>query len=290
MSGLNTQIEDMLKDYVPKEEKTINEPKEAEENAIEVEESGEPEDVEDVEGEPESEDIKEPEEVAEEEPEREEVAEEGEEDEPGEEEEEDELAALRAQINSQNELLLRYGIMPSGTQETDGAQTDSQEKASVVETPSGTFEILGEEESLDDVLNDRDSFTKWAQGFAQRIIQSGTQQYANRLPSVVAPQVRQIIDLNRAVDQFYSNNEDLLPVRSTVGAIGRQLATEHPEWSLPQLFEESGKKAREVLRMPAPGSGGKKKKTNPSFAKAKGGGRKPKPKISKLQREIDELL
>lgn len=290
MGDLSDQISEMLGEYQEKEEKD------------EVEEIEEPEVTEEVE------EVEEPEEVTEEAEEHEEVEEEPEEEEPerepiedeegGEEEEvveddEDEIAALRAQINAQNELLLKHGIGIGVGEEDEGEapKSSTPQETPPVETSSGVIEILGEDESLDDVLNDRESFVKWAQGFAQRVIQSGTQSYATRLPGVIAPQVRQIIDLNRAVDEFYTNNEDLRPVRSTVGAIGRELATKHPEWSLPQLFEESGKRARKLLKMPEPGkSTGRKKKVNPSFAKTKGGGRKPKPKVSKLQQEIDELL
>jgi hypothetical protein len=285
MGDLSDQINEMLGEY--KEEKDeVEEPEVIEEPEEVVEEDEEPTE--------EHEEVEEEEPV--EEPEREPIEDEegGEEEEIVEDEdEEDEIAALRAQINAQNELLLKHGIGFSVGEEDEGEapRPGATQETPPVETPSGTIEILGEDESLDDVLNDRESFVRWAQGFAQRVIQSGTQAYATRLPGVVAPQVRQIIDLNRAVDEFYSENEDLKPVRSTVGAIGRDLATKHPDWNLPKLFEESGKRARKLLKMPEPGSVPKgRRKVNPSFAKTKGGGRKPKPKVSKLQQEIDELL
>ena len=239
MVDLGEQIDQMLGDYTSgKKKEEINEVEEVEE----VEEGEVPEDEEETveeESEEEEEADREREEVEEEEPESESKSEVVEDEE---DEEEDQLAALRAEIDAKNKLLLEHGIATTREPQTSVEQSGGLETPQV-KTPIGTLEILGEDESLDDVLNDRQNFERWAQGFAQRIIQSGSQQYLTRLPSVVAPQVRQIIDLNRAVDEFYKNNEDLLPVRSTVGAIGRELAQKNPGWSLPELFNEAGKQA-----------------------------------------------
>jgi hypothetical protein len=218
-------------------------------------------------------------------------------DESEEGEEEDAVSALRTQANEYAALLLKHGISLPGAQEetsveTPAAPLPSAAQAAAIETPSGSVEILGEGESFDDVINDRESFTKWASGFAQRIENKLSGDYMRSIPNVVAPQVRQLVELNMAVNEFYEVHEDLKPVRQMVGAVSNQIVQEHPDWTMQKVMEESAVRTRKVLKMPNPGKEvkGKKKVVRPSFVKGNKGGRKPKPKVSDLQKEIDELL
>jgi hypothetical protein len=300
---LTEEIGDMLGDLDPgdseeateTETKTEIEDTEAEDaestDTEEVEEDADGEEEEPVEEVQESEDVEErpseDEEEAGEEEEREDEEEEAAEEEP------DELSSLRSRLEQASGLLLQHGItLPA----EEGGEIPAVETPAV-ETPivpdAATLEdlaILEEDVDFDDVMNDREAFIKTMRGILGRYRGLLAQDFTRAIPGMVANQVRQVSTLTKAVDEFYREHSDLLPVRKTVGAIANQITAEKPEWSMAQIMTESAKRTRKVLKMKTPKKSGKIVK--PSFAKSKGKGaqRKPKPKVSKLQSEIDDVL
>jgi cobalamin biosynthesis protein CobT len=288
------EIGDMLGDLSSEGPKESEETTEVEETEVEAgdAESTDSEVVEEDEdgGEEETaEEVSESEDEVEEEPGEAEETDEGEEP----EKEPDDVESLRAQYNKAAELLLQHGItLPLDEGETPVETTKVETPA--VETPAALsleeLAILEEDVDFDDVMNDRETFVKTMRGILDRYRGLLAQDFTRTIPGVVANQVRQVSVLTNAVNQFYRENEDLLPVRKAVGAVANQVVAEHPDWDLPKIMAESADRTRKILKIKKP-----KKLSNvvkPSFAKSKGGGkeRKPKVKVSKLQSEIDEIL
>jgi hypothetical protein len=303
MAEQSNQIEEMLDELVSggsleseKEPEVEEEVTETEAETEETEdETGDSTEVEEDEDDTEEE-VEE--EVSEEEPAEEEEdrtsAEEAEEEEPGTDEDEEheadsEVTELRSQLNEMTALLNQAGIQLPGTQPPATPAAETPPAAAHQPMTLEELVILEEDIDFDDVMNDRETFVNTMRSILGRYRQVLAQDFARGIPGVVAQQVQQVTTLRSAVDQFYVENEDLLPIRKTVGAVANQVVAEHPDWQLPQIFEESAKRTRKLMKL------NPKKKTKkvvtPSFAKkGKKSSRKPKPKVSKLQREIDDVI
>ena len=80
-----------------------------------------------------------------------------------------------------------------------------------------------------------------------RVVNLTAQTIVRNLPSMVQTQVATHSSLREATESFYKENEDLLPVRKTVGNVADQVAAEHPDWTIPQLFEETANRTRKIL-------------------------------------------
>jgi len=302
---LEEQIEEMIEDMEPVEEAEEVEDEVVEE-PVEEEGGGEPS-GEVVEPEEEPEEEEEP--KGPEEPEVE-VEERAEQEEPEVVEEaapEDDITAFRDRINKIAEAALRQGVqLPADLlgieEEEGGAPPVEQQPPQTLQQPAPPmegpapgsyeeFQILTEGMSFDDFMDDEEKFASGMRNILSRHEQMLAQRYMSSIPNIVQNQVRQIVALQRATDDFYNKNEDLKEVRPTVGAVANQIVARHPDWDVGRVMEESAKTTRRLLRMPSPRVGGTKV-VRPSFAKQSGTQQrnKPKPKMSKLQREIDELL
>jgi hypothetical protein len=302
---LEEQIDEMIEDQgeAPSEEVEDESTDEVTEDTVE-EPDGEPA-GEVAESEPEDE------------PEEEPVPAEGEveepvEEEPGEVEEDavdegvDEVSELRNRMNKMAEAALRQGVLlPADLlgiedPEPDTSETPAVPQQPVVQQPQPQpvapssyedFKILMDGVQFDDFMDNEENFVKGMRNILSQHEQMLSQRFMSAIPSIVQNQVNQTTALQRAVDDFYSHNEDLREVRPTVGAVANQIQARHPDWDVQRVMVESAKTTRKLLRMPSPSVAKRSKVVRPSFAKQGGSQRnKPKQKMSKLQQEIDELL
>jgi len=295
---LQQSIDDMLAGL-----KTAPVPEEESEPVEEDREDATQDVVEGEEEEESGEEVQEPEEAVVEEEEAEPVEETAEEEgeevvEDAEGGEEDEATALRNQINAMSSLLLKHGISLPGDggvvepiKETPkAAQPTPQPPPQPQQMSLEELRILADGIDFDDMMENKETFEKGMRQMLANFATLQEQRFTRAIPTIVATQVSQLNTLHRAVDEFYTKNPDLAMVRPTVGMIANQIVAEHPEFNLEQVMEEAATRTRKALRLPGLSRASKKKVITPSFAKAKGTNRKPKPKISKLQQEIDELL
>jgi hypothetical protein len=295
------EIEDMLGDLAPEDSEEVEETEETAEveetETEDVDESGDTEEVKEVEDDSKEAEVEEVSKTEEESDEEETSTDETEVEKTGADEEEptgaeepdevtDEVTALRGQLNQMSEVLLKHGIVLSDGQET-APVTEAAEPAQVATLED--LAILDEDVNFDDMMNDRETFVTTMRGILGRYRDLLSQDFSRAIPSVVANQVRQVSTLTNAVNTFYTENEDLLPVRKAVGVVANQIVAEHPDWDLPRVMQESAQTTRKMLKMKAPKrSSGKVVK--PSFAKSKSARGKSKPKVSKLQSEIDAVI
>jgi hypothetical protein len=202
----------------------------------------------------------------------------------------------RDMINQMSGLLLRHGIRLPGMTQGDTPQVPQPapvpEQAPTQSQPMSfeQFQILDDNVDFDDVTSDRASYEAAQRAMLSRYHNYIVQQFTATLPSIVASQVRQVRTLDKAVEAFYEDNDDLVSVRPTVGAIADQVVAENPDWSLDRVLGEAAVRTRKTLGFPDPTKATPKKVVKPSFAKSKGSNRKPKPKVSRLQQDIDDLL
>ena len=107
------------------------------------------------------------------------------------------------------------------------------------------------------------------------------------LPMITRDVARQQVVLLNAVNKFYQDNDDLVPYQGVVGNITNQIAAQHPEYSLGQLFEEVEKNVRKTLGLKKIAQRvDESKSSTPAFVR-KSNSRKPgPPKIEGIRGEI----
>jgi hypothetical protein len=226
----------------------------------------------------------------------------------------DEATLLRKHLESISSFLLEKGI-PFPSFDDAGAVAAATAAAASKAQPAASApaaapvaqamrpeQLLGDLDKLsfldeglgfDDFINSREVFEKNMRRAFKTAQEHTIQQVLGYVPSIVGNQVRQMVALNRAVEEFYRDNEDLLPVRSVVGAVSNQVTAEHPDWSLKQVLDESNERSRKILRMPKISEKGGDKVVRPTFAKSGSSSAKGKASAvakTELQQEIDELL
>lgn len=176
-----------------------------------------------------------------------------------------------------------------------------EKKEEVVETPTPDEKIKSvlEDFDFDAVTSSREELAKFLKAFSSEIEQRTVNSVYRTLPTMVMKQSNYAAAMRESVNDFWNKNQDLKPVRRTVGSVANEIAKEHPEWAISKIFDEAGKTTREMLKMqakaPAEASTtpSKPEKKDPAFADSKtrntdkGG---PPTKKSGIAEEIDEFL
>ena len=147
---------------------------------------------------------------------------------------------------------------------------------------------------LDEVFSSPENFNKLLLTVYNNALEEASKLTVERiysgLPQIMSQYVTQHISMNRLVDDFYTANADLVPVKRTVTALANEISAEHPEYTTQQVFDETAKRTREVLKLqqvtPPPVRGAK-----PAFVPPKGSrSRTPAPVLSDIERGVMELI
>ena len=156
------------------------------------------------------------------------------------------------------------------------------------------LDFVGDQD-LDELLSDKNKFNEFLSGVVNQVRNNTTEQVYRNLPQMVQTQVQSQNQLKTFVDEFYKQNEDLLPVRKTVGAVANEIAAEHPEYELNQLFSETEAKVRKMMGLKrdaqqAPESS-KSRTESPALPQrgARRTGERPK-KLSGQDKHIQDVL
>ena len=152
---------------------------------------------------------------------------------------------------------------------------------------------------MDDVTSDPKVFNSVLNNFkkdllasinVEGVIDQAVKRTLLGIPSVIQSQIRQQASVDELVRDFYDANKDLTSIKQTVGMVAQNIAAEHPDWTVKQVFDESAKKTRELLQLPVP-SDVKETLTNenPALAKRSAASKRDTDLRTNLQRELDEI-
>ena len=217
------------------------------------------------------------------------------EEEPSEETTEELLERVRKLTERVEELT---NLEPGAPTPTPVVAPVPKEEPPVVEAPPVVEEAaivdFLEGAGVDDVLDNKEALNKLlnkvltqATGVAQKKVY---ERVLLSIPDLVLGHINRQSVITKMVSDFYEVNEDLIPVKKTVGAIANTVHAEHPDWQLEEVFKESAVRTRDVLGLRK--KVGKKEIPNlesPAFAKV-GGGKTVKKAGTALQDEINDLL
>lgn len=198
--------------------------------------------------------------------------------------EENELENLRAQ----NALLMQQ-------LNTAISQTNDNN----VTTPQETKDLALEESSLfgdwkfADIVQDEESFGKFLGDFAKKIMQNTEERLLQKLPTTVSKLTAEQMEARKTVDSFYAEHQQLAEVKPFMAKIVSTVASEHADWDLPKVLEESAERAYKALglKKQATQSQGKSTSAAPAFV-GQSSGRRASADTgkSKLEKELEELM
>ena len=263
--------------------------------------------------EPEDEDADE-EESEEDEPEESHDEEESEESEESEEEEKEEdkddkdaiISKLQKQVDAMLKVISSLQTNPKAvntdkSKDTDKGSEDEDNEDDNKDTKDvddwKPFNFVPEDEDeYDELLRNPKKLNNILNDVARKSFQLGRSSVLDEVPKIISSQIKETTTISRKVEQFYNDNEDLVPYKDYIAVIANRVQSEHPDYDIDKLLEEVERETRSTLsiskkdaKQDTSKSKGKKKK--PAFAKttsARKSGNKEK--LTKLQKEISELI
>lgn len=125
-----------------------------------------------------------------------------------------------------------------------------------------------------------------------RVYDSAVSYMTQSIPQLVGQMVNQQTQMKTLVDDFYKENEDLVPMKSYVGFIANELAAEHPDWAYDKLFGQVAKEVRKRVNISNKASSveNKAKSQRPAFAKKPSGRSNVTSKLNDLEQDIVDLM
>ena len=161
-------------------------------------------------------------------------------------------------------------------------------------TPS-TRNFLEGFNDLDEIFSSPENFNKLLLAVHNNTLEEASKLTAERilsnLPQIMSQYVTQHISMSKLVDDFYTTNADLAPVKRTVTAVANEISAEHPEYTTQQVFDETAKKTREILKLQQVTPETTKPTTRPAFVPPRGSrSRVQAPVLSDIERGVMELI
>jgi len=206
-----------------------------------------------------------------------------------------ELAETRLRLE---ELAGKVMSPPRRPQLTPEQQKAAQEE--MQKRARQAIKFLQDDGAFDEVMKSSDNFnallTKVANFAAERVLRM--------VPQVATTYVDQQLMYKTAAQEFYRENEDLIPHMKYVGYVSNELQSKNANWDLPTLLSETEKEVRARLKLPRSttktAQPGRRIETgttrtvegNPGFVPGGGGGRRGtvQGNLSGVEKEIADLL
>lgn len=204
----------------------------------------------------------------------------------GDDEDEDELTLLR----KQNQLLMEQ--LNAASQQPVKTENNEQVEQPAKEVDAST--LFGEWK-FDEIIENEDSFKKFLGDFAKKISAHTEERLLEKLPTTVSKLTVEQISARETVTSFYDDNKQLAAVKPFVAKVVTTVASEHPEWDLPKVLEESAERAYKALGLKRVVEEQEKKPgaKKPAFAGPASGKRGVQDADSgktKLEKELEELM
>ena len=201
-------------------------------------------------------------------------------------EDEDELTLLR----KQNQLLMEQ--LNVAAQQPIKTENNEQVEQLAKEVDAST--LFGEWK-FDEIIENEDSFKKFLGDFAKKISTHTEERLLQKLPTTVSKLTIEQISARETVTSFYDNNKQLAAVKPFVAKVVTTVASEHPEWDLSKVLEESAERAYKALGLKRVVEAQEKKPgaKKPAFAgpaSGKRGVQNTDAGKTKLEKELEELM
>lgn len=173
-------------------------------------------------------------------------------------------------------------------------------KAEMERRAKQAVKFLPDDATFDEVMKSSDNFN----ALLTRVANFAAERVLRMVPQVATTYVDQQLTYKTAAQEFYRENEDLIPHMKYVGYVSNELLSKNANWDLPTLLRETEKEVRARLKVPR-SSGqtvqpGRRSETgttrtveaNPGFVPSGGGGRRGavQSPLSGQEKDIMDLI
>lgn len=175
------------------------------------------------------------------------------------------IRALKARIEELSEL----GVSSPQPQQQPAAQYED-------------VDFISGEDNLDDLLSD----PKRLNQVLNSTVQKSIEMVQKSIPQLVQTAVVQQQQMVEMANSFYKENPELKDYKQFVGRVSEKLMSEHPDWGLEKVMEETSKEARRRLQLRQTA---KKKDAATGPTRKKGSARRTPAKPDPKMAEIDAM-
>jgi len=142
---------------------------------------------------------------------------------------------LKSQLQElQAKLVELESLQASDTSNTPSSDPVFQE-LSVVSDADGLDDVLSSPESFNSAINNT------LKGFGEQVMKA--------IPGIVQNAVVQQNSMQEMAKQFYTDNADLGRYKKFVSQVSEKLSSDHPEWGMEKLMDETAQEARKRLNL-----------------------------------------
>lgn len=191
----------------------------------------------------------------------------------------DEVTQLRAELAAMREAFAQ--VMDKAKTPTTSAPAEPE--ISEVDFMSGI--------EMEDLQDDPKVFNSILNRVLKEGVRMGRESVLRDIPNIVTHNVRQQSVLKEATDNFYKNNEDLIPFKRVVGAVAEEILSDNPEITLEELFKKAGADTRKRLALVRQAQG-REPERRPGLPRKQRGARKPAAglQLTSEEQEIADMI
>ncbi len=115
-------------------------------------------------------------------------------------------------------------------------------------------DIVGEDEDVTEITSDRAAYNAKQRQLAAVVEERILRKVAGTMGSMVS----QTVTMQQDVNTFYRQNPDLVSVKGYVGKVANAVASQHQDWTLAKVLNETNRVVRQNLKLAA------KRKSSPT--------------------------
>lgn len=169
---------------------------------------------------------------------------------------------------------------------------EKEDKPSALEIKEETF-FTGTSDDLEDLTRDPKAFNALLNSIYKKATEQGhslaIESFMKSAPQIMKTQVAHHVAMKGAIDNFYAENEDLVPYKKVVAGLATKIAAANPELTFPKLLKATEQVARKKLSLMKKTEEGDKNK-GPKFPRTPSGKRVgSKSELSGMAKEIEEM-
>lgn len=209
-------------------------------------------------------------------------------------EKEDPYKNLLEAYNLQSQQLLalqaQIGLAPRGESSPPIPSGPPQQEIPLPPPPAAPLQLKIDKGTIQKALieDDAEAMEQILLGMANQIVEhreAMREAILRDLPNVTRNVARQQLTMMKAVDEFYSKNEDLVPYQSIVGAVSNEIVAREPGLSIGEALNKTEEEVRRRLGLKRQAQAAEAAR-KPAFAKTKSSRKPGQPQLSGLKADI----
>ena len=103
-------------------------------------------------------------------------------------------------------------------------------------------------DAFQEFIQDPEKFSSYVQGVVKQAKEEAKNEILKTIPSELKKVVKEEISFDRAANEFWIENPDLIPARPFLAARASLIAAQSPDLTYNEVFKKAGKEVRESLQ------------------------------------------